>query len=181
LGTYLVPDRADPQNRRVVIIGAGIGGLSAALRLAASRPVGRRRRHGPGPGGKMRTRDSAAGPVDIGPTVMTMRHVFEEMFAEVGERLEDHVTLHADTVLARHWWRDGSTLDLHANPELSARLSAISPAPEGGGGVSPLLRQGPAPVRGLRWTRHAGTRAEAGALTAHVMKAPGLIPSMAPG
>jgi 1-hydroxycarotenoid 3,4-desaturase len=57
-----------------------------------------------------------AGPVDIGPTVMTMRHVFEDLFAEVGERLEDHVTLHADTVLARHWWRDGSTLDLHADP-----------------------------------------------------------------
>jgi sigma54-dependent transcription regulator len=40
---------------------------------------------------------------------------------EVGERLADHVTLHADTILARHFWRDGSTLDLHADPELSAQ------------------------------------------------------------
>jgi 1-hydroxycarotenoid 3,4-desaturase len=67
-----------------------------------------------GPGGKMRTRASVAGPVDIGPTVMTMRHVFEDLFHEVGEQLADHVTLHSDTVLARHWWRDGTTLDLHA-------------------------------------------------------------------
>ncbi len=36
---------------------------------------------------------SVAGPVDAGPTVLTMRPVFDELFADVGETLDDHLTL----------------------------------------------------------------------------------------
>ena len=105
---------------RVVVIGAGIAGLAAALRLAhAGCRVTVLERHG-APGGKMRTLPSPAGPVDAGPTVMTMRGVFEALFAEVGERLEDHLVLHAEPLLARHWWPDGSRLDLFADREASA-------------------------------------------------------------
>jgi 1-hydroxycarotenoid 3,4-desaturase len=105
---------------RIVVIGAGIAGLSAALRLAgAGREVMVLERAAT-PGGKMRTVPSAAGPVDAGPTVMTLRPVFEALFESVGARLSDHVTLHPETVLARHWWSDGSRLDLHADPEVSA-------------------------------------------------------------
>ena len=75
------------------------------------------------PGGKMRTVPSPAGPVDAGPTVLTMRHVFDDLFALAGERLEDHITLIAQPILARHWWPDGSRLDLHADPD--ATLAAI--------------------------------------------------------
>ena len=69
---------------RIVIIGAGIAGLAAALRLSGfARETGREivvlERHD-APGGKMRTLPSAAGPVDAGPTVLTMRHVFDELF-----------------------------------------------------------------------------------------------------
>ncbi len=106
--------------RSAVVIGAGIGGLSAALRLAHAGVSVDVVDMASGPGGKMRTRDSVAGPVDIGPTVMTMRHVFDELFEAVGARLSDHVTLHPDSILARHFWRDGSRLDLHADPETSA-------------------------------------------------------------
>ena len=101
-----------PDHSQTAIIGAGIGGLATALRLAqAGMSVTVFDSH-PAPGGKMRTRDSAAGPVDIGPTVMTMRPVFEALFADCGERLADHVTLVPDAILARHFWPDGSTLDL---------------------------------------------------------------------
>jgi 1-hydroxycarotenoid 3,4-desaturase len=176
-----VPDREDPQNRHVVIIGAGIGGLSAALRLAARGLSVVVVDMANGPGGKMRTRDSAAGPVDIGPTVMTMRHVFEDLFAEAGERLEDHVTLHADTVLARHWWRDGSTLDLHADPDLSAAAVRDFAGPK----AEAEFRSFSGKARRLFDTFDAPVMQEPapklGALTAHVMNAPSLIPSMAPG
>ncbi|MEM8554635.1 MAG: 1-hydroxycarotenoid 3,4-desaturase CrtD [Pseudomonadota bacterium] len=107
-------------SQQIVVIGAGIGGLAAALRLAhAGERVTVCEAHS-APGGKMRTLPSAAGPVDAGPTVMTMRHVFEGLFADVGERLDNHVTLHRETVLARHFWHDGTTLDLFADPERSA-------------------------------------------------------------
>ncbi len=103
-----------------VVIGAGIGGLCAALRLAhAGHPVTVLDSHA-APGGKMRTRPSVAGPVDAGPTVLTMRPVFERLFADVGEVLADHVTLYPLTTLARHYWSDGTRLDLFADPDASA-------------------------------------------------------------
>jgi 1-hydroxycarotenoid 3,4-desaturase len=105
---------------RVVVIGAGMGGLAAVLRLAHAGCAVTVLERAAGPGGKMRTLPSPAGPVDAGPTVMTMRWVFEALFAEVGERLEAHVGLHPEPLLARHWWRDGSTLDLFTDPEASA-------------------------------------------------------------
>ncbi|MFN5827369.1 MAG: FAD-dependent oxidoreductase, partial [Rhodobacterales bacterium] len=57
---------------RVVVIGAGMGGLAAALRLAHAGFDVTLVEEGT-PGGKMRTLPSVAGPVDAGPTVLTLR------------------------------------------------------------------------------------------------------------
>ncbi|MFK7939247.1 MAG: 1-hydroxycarotenoid 3,4-desaturase CrtD [Roseovarius sp.] len=98
---------------RAVVIGAGIAGLAMAARLAhAGHRVTVLERHG-WTGGKMRTLPSQAGPVDTGPTVLTMRHVFERLFHDLGEQLEDHVTLIHQPMIARHFWPDGSQLDLY--------------------------------------------------------------------
>lgn len=113
----------EPNPHSVVVIGAGMGGLAAAIRLAAAGASVTVVEAAGTPGGKMRTLPSAAGPIDAGPTVLTMRHVFDALFALAGEQLEDHITLIAQPVLARHWWPDGSSLDLHADPE--ATLAAI--------------------------------------------------------
>jgi len=103
----------------VVIIGAGMGGLSAAVLLAARGvPVTVVERMG-APGGKLRTVD--VGPpgqsvaVDAGPTVFTHRPVFERIFADAGAILDDHLTLVKSESLARHAWQDGSRLDLWAD------------------------------------------------------------------
>ncbi|MEL6979161.1 MAG: 1-hydroxycarotenoid 3,4-desaturase CrtD [Pseudomonadota bacterium] len=99
----------------IVVIGAGIGGLAAALRLAAEgRPVLVLEKN-PAPGGKMRSVPSAAGPIAAGPTVVTMRAVFDDLFAAAGEALEDHVDITQERVLARHFWPDGAQLDLFAD------------------------------------------------------------------
>jgi len=52
--------------------------------------------------------------------VLTMRPVFETLFADVGEALGDHLTLTPLPVLARHYWDDGASLDLMADPQASA-------------------------------------------------------------
>jgi len=97
---------------RAIVIGAGIAGLAAAARLAqAGLHVTVLERHS-APGGRMRTLPSAAGPVDAGPTVLTMRAVFDDLFRDLGTQLEDHVTLIPQPCLARHFWPDGSRLDL---------------------------------------------------------------------
>lgn len=110
---------------RIVVVGAGIGGLAAALRLAQAGCAVTVLEAAEGPGGKMRTMASVAGPVDAGPvdagpTVLTMRPVFEGLFADVGERLCDHLTLIPLSILARHYWADGTKLDLMADPDASA-------------------------------------------------------------
>lgn len=105
---------------RVIVVGAGIAGLAAAARLArAGREVLVLERQAT-PGGKMRALPTAAGPADAGPTVLTMRGVFEALFADLGARLEDHVTLIRQHRLARHFWPDGSTLDLFDDREANA-------------------------------------------------------------
>ena len=101
-----------------------MGGLAAAIRLAAAGQAVTLIEAQAYPGGKMRTLPTEAGPVDTGPTVLTMRSVFDDLFAVAGARLEDHINLIPQPILARHWWRDGSSLDLHTDPEASA--AAIS-------------------------------------------------------
>jgi 1-hydroxycarotenoid 3,4-desaturase len=104
---------------RVVIIGAGIGGLAAAVDLArqgiAVTVVDRQ----PHPGGKMRETAIGGARIDAGPTVFTMRGVFDELFAAAGTTLAEHLTLRPVERLARHAWTDGARLDLYADLERS--------------------------------------------------------------
>ena len=90
------------RGQSVVVIGAGMGGLAAAIRLAASGASVTLIEAQASPGGKMRCLPSPAGPIDAGPTVLTMRSVFDDLFALAGERLEDHLTLLPQAILARH-------------------------------------------------------------------------------
>ncbi len=114
---------------RVVIIGAGIAGLVAALRLAAG---GHRvvvfERAG-GPGGKIRTVERDGVEIDAGPTVFTMRWVFDEIFAEIGEALDDHIGLTRAEIIARHAWGPGAALDLYGDLDSSAEAIAAFAGP----------------------------------------------------
>ena len=108
---------------KAVVIGAGMGGLAAAIRLAALGLDVTVVETAEAPGGKARAVPSDAGPVDTGPTVLTLRSVFDDLFALAGQRLDDHVRLIAQPILARHWWAQGETLDLFSESE--ANIEAI--------------------------------------------------------
>ncbi|RVT40232.1 1-hydroxycarotenoid 3,4-desaturase CrtD [Sphingobium algorifonticola] len=103
---------------QVIVIGAGVGGLISAALLAARGVPVLLLEASDAPGGKMRqvTVDGAA--IDGGPTVFTMRPVFDAIFAECGARLDDYVTLRPASILARHAWGD-DRLDLFADPQAS--------------------------------------------------------------
>ena len=105
--------------KHIAVVGTGVGGLASALRLLGAGFRVTVYEAAATPGGKMRTVPSLAGPVDAGPTVLTMRWVFDDLFAAVGEDLNDHVTLTKSDTLARHFWSDGTTLDLCADPKTS--------------------------------------------------------------
>lgn len=104
---------------RTVVIGAGVAGLVAALRLAHSGHRVTVLETASQPGGKVHTQQVGEALIDSGPTVFTMRWVFDEILRQVGERLDDHLELQALQVLARHFWHDGSQLDLFADAEQS--------------------------------------------------------------
>lgn len=107
----------------VVVIGAGIGGLATAVALAAQGQAVRVIERDSVPGGKLRPVHIDGHALDAGPTVMTMRDVFDGLFALAGERLDDHLQLTPLRTLARHTWPDGSCFDLHA--DRAATLDAI--------------------------------------------------------
>jgi 1-hydroxycarotenoid 3,4-desaturase len=101
----------------VIVIGAGAGGLAAAIDLARRGLAVTVLEKAAYPGGKIRT--DAAG-IDSGPTVLTMRWVFDTLFADAGASLGDHLTLHPAELLARHAWSQHETLDLFADIDRSA-------------------------------------------------------------
>lgn len=111
-------DRVDPPP--VAVIGAGVGGLSAALTLAARGQSVLVLESAGEPGGKMRQVSCGGAPIDAGPTVFTMRWVFEELFAELGASLEDRIEPRALETLARHWWGPAEQLDLFADRQRTA-------------------------------------------------------------
>ena len=104
---------------RVVVVGAGMGGLAASLDLARRGCAVTLVERADAPGGKMRQTMVDGAAIDAGPTVLTMRWVFEELFADAGTSLDAHVTLTAAGILARHAWSATERLDLHADFERS--------------------------------------------------------------
>lgn len=104
----------------IVIVGAGLGGLSAALHLAgAGRRVTLLEREG-FPGGRAGLLTDQGYRFDTGPTVLTMPSIIEESFAAVGEKLTDWLTLTTLDPAYRAFYPDGSTLDVIADPHRMA-------------------------------------------------------------
>lgn len=104
----------------IVVVGAGVGGLSAAIWLAARGHRVVLCEKEAAVGGKMRTMPVAGAAIDCGPTVLTMRPVFAELFAAAGFDLDQAVPLKKASVLARHAWNDTAHLDLYADRQRSA-------------------------------------------------------------
>ena len=121
---------------RVVVVGAGIGGLASAIHLAAMGfgvTVVERNKQA---GGKLRQISIAGEPIDCGPTVFTMRWVFDELFALAGASLEDYLTLSPLHTLARHAWSERERLDLFADAVRTRDAVAEFSGPEEARGFS---------------------------------------------
>lgn len=115
------------QAPRVVVIGAGVGGLTAAALLARDGLDVQLLERAETIGGKLRQVECGALRLDGGPTVLTMRWVFDALFERLGQSLDRHLHLQRCDVLARHAWGPGEMLDLSADHELTvAAIAAFS-------------------------------------------------------
>jgi phytoene desaturase len=101
----------------VVIVGAGLGGLSAALRLLGT---GRRVtvvEREPVPGGRAGLLELGGFRFDTGPTVLTLPHLIEQALGCVDERISDWLELRRLDPAYRARFADGSTIDVHTDIE----------------------------------------------------------------
>ncbi len=112
---------------KAIVVGAGIGGLVAAIDLATRGLEVSLFEQTEQPGGKMRAVEIEGHRIDSGPTVFTMPWVFETLFADAGSNIHEHLCLRPAELLARHAWLDGGQLDLFADLDQSAAaIAALS-------------------------------------------------------
>ncbi|MCU0928498.1 MAG: FAD-dependent oxidoreductase [Burkholderiaceae bacterium] len=102
----------NPLRERVVVVGAGVGGLVAACELAHRGVDVTLVERAAEPGGKMRRVPVGDTWIDGGPTVFTMRWVFDRLFDDLGVALDEHLRLQPLRVLARHAWSADERFDL---------------------------------------------------------------------
>src|SRR5882757_4677477 len=104
----------------VIVVGAGLGGLSAALHLAgAGRHVTVLERDSV-PGGRAGLIHDHGYRFDTGPSVLTMPGLVADALNAVGEELDDWLTLHRLDPAYRARFADGSTIDVRADPDAMA-------------------------------------------------------------
>lgn len=108
----------------VVVVGAGLAGLSAALRLAgAGRKVTVLERESV-PGGRNGLLNKDGYAFDTGPSVLTMPSLINDAFNCVGEDMKDWLELTPLTPLYRAFYADGSQLDVHSDTnEMEAEIA----------------------------------------------------------
>ncbi len=111
----------------VVVVGAGLSGLSCALHLlGAGREVVVVER-GDHPGGRAGRLDMAGFRVDTGPTVLTMPEILDEAFAAVGESVHDRLELLPLAPAYRAAFADGSTIDVHTDrTRMAAEVARVA-------------------------------------------------------
>ena len=98
--------------KRIVIIGSGIGGLSAALELSRYNAEIIVLEAQSKPGGKAGTILFDGQEADTGPSVLTLPQIFEELFASVGHQFSEEVSLVVPQPAFRYLYPDGVQLDI---------------------------------------------------------------------
>lgn len=114
--------------KRALIVGAGIGGLTAAMRLAHAGLEVDVYEKQPGPGGRCGRVEFDGFRFDLGPTILLMPHVLQEVWASVGRKLEDYLKIQrCDPHYLVHYL-DGSRFTLWSDPpRMDAELERLEP------------------------------------------------------
>jgi phytoene desaturase len=116
------------QGPRAVVIGGGLGGLAAAVRLGARGYRVTVLERLDAPGGRAYVFRQDGYTFDAGPTIITAPFLLEELWALAGRRFADDVTLHALDPFYRIQYHDGTTFDCHAGSEaMLAEVARLAP------------------------------------------------------
>lgn len=110
----------DGRTDHVVVVGAGLAGLSAALHLAGRGRAVTVVEREPWPGGRAGRLDIDGYRIDTGPTVLTMPDIIDETFAALGETRSNRLELSPVDPAYRAVFADGSALNVHSDADRMA-------------------------------------------------------------
>jgi len=109
------------QPKKAVIIGSGIAGLAASIRLVAQGYEVHVYEKSDTPGGKLGFFSEKGYQFDTGPSLFTQPHQLEALLALVGEKLSDYFTYQKMPVSCHYFYEDGTFIEASADPDLFAK------------------------------------------------------------
>jgi phytoene desaturase len=118
-------------NKKVIIIGAGLGGLSAAIRLAVEGFSVTILEKNATIGGKVNIVERDGYRFDTGASFLTMKHVVEELFTFAGRNINDYLEIVPLEPICRYFWNDGTVFD--ASTDLAKTAAGIQQFEDAGG------------------------------------------------
>lgn len=108
------------RGKKVAVVGAGLGGLSAALSLAIEGFDVEVFEKNETIGGKLNLLKAEGYQFDLGPSILTLPKLFARIFERAGRRMEDYIPIRAVRPHWRNVFEDGSVIDLYPEPERMA-------------------------------------------------------------
>lgn len=114
--------------KRAIVIGAGLGGLAAAMRLGAKGYAVTVLDRLDKPGGRGASISQDGHRFDLGPTIITVPQVYEDLWKACGRNFHDDVTLKALDPFYEIRWPDGSNFKARQSTEaMEAEVARLSP------------------------------------------------------
>ncbi len=105
-------DSATKRNKSVVVVGAGLGGLSAAISLQAEGFDVEIVEKNEKAGGKLNFLEVEGYGFDLGPSIFTLPQFFQSLWERAGKQMSDYVELVSVEPHWRNFFEDGETIDL---------------------------------------------------------------------
>ncbi|MBS4033229.1 MAG: phytoene desaturase [Ignavibacterium sp.] len=101
--------------KRIGIVGSGLGGISAAIRLASSGYEVEIFESNSYPGGKAASIEFDGFRFDAGPSLFTMPFVLKDLFTEAGENLSDYLRLYRMDIICKYFYSDSTILNAYSD------------------------------------------------------------------
>lgn len=117
--------------KKVIVIGGGLGGMSAAISLAQEGYAVEMHEKNPKLGGKLNVLTASGYTFDLGPSILTLPYIFDRLFERSGRKLADYIPIRTLRPHWRNFFEDGKVVDLDPDPAvMAAEARKVGEPPE---------------------------------------------------